>query len=96
VLEAVSDRELALWEKQQNLSVWPALRMALVLSLILVILFIAYVRRDIFDVYFSYFAALAGGGAALIRIVLQFFSKDDPKVAAALGVGAGKSDTGDA
>ncbi len=94
VLETVSNRELALWEKQQNLSVWPALRTALVLALILVALFVAYVRRDIFDVYFSYFAALAGGGAALIRIVLQFFSKDDPKVASVFGVGS-KTDGSD-
>jgi hypothetical protein len=90
VLEAVTERELAVWEKQQNLGLWPALRMALVLSLVLVALFISYVRRDIFDVYFSYFAALAGGGAALLRIVFSFFSKDDPKIASVLGAGDAK------
>src|SRR5208283_1836935 len=93
ILEAVSERELALWAKQQNLGLWPALRMALVMAAILVVLFISYVRRDIFDVYFSYFAALAGGGAALLRIIFQFFSKQDPGVAAALGAGGTKDDS---
>ncbi len=91
VLEAVSERELAMWEKQQNLGLWPALRMALVLALVLVALFISYVRRDIFDVYFSYFAALAGGGAALLRIIFGFFSKSDPSIAAVFSGGDGKS-----
>jgi hypothetical protein len=90
VLEAVSARELATWQKQQNLSLWPALRMALGLAMFLVILFVSYFWRDIFDVYLSYFVALAGGAAALFRIVTQFFTKDSGKLAALAGADASK------
>ena len=87
VLEAVTTHELAIWEKQQNLSLWPALRMALALALFLVVLFVSYFWRDIFDVYLSYFVALAGGLAALVRIVAQFFVKDGDKLAILTGGG---------
>ncbi len=81
VLEAVTTRELTMWQKQQNLSLWPALRMALGLALFLVVLFASYFWRDIFDVYLSYLVAIAGGAAALFRIVAQFFTKDGSKLA---------------
>jgi hypothetical protein len=93
VLEAVTPRELAMWEKQQNLSLWPALRMALMLSLFLVVLFVSYFWRDIFDVYLSYFVALAGGVAALVRIVAQFFIKDGTKLSVLTGGGGAKGGT---
>jgi hypothetical protein len=82
VLETVNARELALWQKQQNLSLWPALRMALGLALFLIVLFVSYFWRDIFDVYLSYFVALGGGATAIFRIVAQFFTKDGSKLAA--------------
>ena len=93
VLEAVTPHELAIWEKQQNLSLWPALRMALALALFLVVLFVSYFWRDIFDVYLSYFVALAGGIAALVRIVAQFFVKDGNKIAILTGGGETKGGT---
>jgi hypothetical protein len=62
VLQTVSEHELATWRRQQNLRLWPALRMALIMAAVLVLLFVFYVDRDIFDVYFNYAAALVGGG----------------------------------
>ena len=90
VLETVTARELALWQKQQNLSLWPALRMALGLALFLVALFVSYFWRDIFDVYLSYFVALGGGATAVFRIVSQLFSKDGSKLAALTGSDSSK------
>ena len=76
ILEAVTAREVAIWKKQENLSLWPALRMAFWLAVFLVGLFVSYVWRGIFDVYLSYFVALAGGMGALLRFITQFFSKE--------------------
>jgi hypothetical protein len=76
ILEAVTAREAAIWKKQENLSLWPALRMAFWLAVFLVGLFVSYVWRGIFDVYLSYFVALAGGVGALLRFITQFFSKE--------------------
>lgn len=87
VLEAVEEREAGEWAAAQNQSLWPSMRIALMLAVALLVLFMAYIRRDLFDVYFSYVAALAGGGAALVKLLLQFFSKDESKLASVLGGG---------
>ncbi len=91
VLGAVQEREAIEWAAEPDGSLWPAMRMALMLAVGLLILFMAYIQRELFDVYFSYFAALAGGSAALLRIVMQLFSREDAKLTAALG---GKSSGG--
>ena len=98
VLDAVTVGELSLWKRQQNFSLWPALRMALILALFLIVLFVSYVWRSVFDVYLSYLVALTGGLGALLRFVTQLFSKDGtPASLAGAGVaGAGVAGAGEA
>ncbi len=93
VLEAVTQYELDTWKSQQNLSLWPAMRMALGTIVIVLAAFMFYVQRASFDAYFGYLAVLAGGGTALIRIILQFFTKSNPTLSDLVGGGAPKGES---
>lgn len=93
VLESVTQYELDTWKAQQNLSLWPAVRMALGTIVLVLAAFLFYVERASFDTYFGYFAVLAGGGTAVVRIILQFFTKANPTIADLVGGGAPKRDS---
>lgn len=75
ILDAVTKRELALWQSQQSLSSWPSIRMAIGATVVVLVGFMFYVDPDLFETYFGNLIALAGGGAALTRIIVQFFTK---------------------
>jgi hypothetical protein len=94
VVETVTQYELDIWRAQQNLSLWPAVRMALGTIVIVLAGFLFYVQRTSFDAYFGYLAVLAGGGTALVRIIVQFFTKANPTLADLIGGGGSKGESG--
>ena len=89
VLEALDASDRRVWAEEQKVSMWYSLRAALVLAVALCGFWFVYVNRDSFDLYFSYAAAAATGGFALLRGLLQIFRKDDQKAAGLLGAGKG-------
>lgn len=68
VLEAQDPNEVQRWREEEQSSTWRSVRLSLVTVLVLVALWLLYVRQDLFDRMFSYAGALAGGSAALLRV----------------------------
>ena len=67
-------REAAAWSLDQRESAWHGLRVGIITLVVLFLIWLGYVRHDLFDRYVGYVVTVTGGSAAMLRLVWNWFT----------------------